>query len=158
MNMKTNEFIKEVEAMGFNAEEYPQWVVIYANGFRISTVSKNRLFVVNTDFVKFYDLFKDKKQQLFNLLTQYASMPIEEREEEKKYMYLIKEVDGINLEIHQDREAYLNYSAENKGWFLSDNEHDQYFQTQFTHSWLKERGIDIDQLKEVYDEIEVEED
>lgn len=159
--MKTNEFIKEVKAIGF--------IVAIGNNERllevrkqdsdlIATVTTNKRFYFYNNHNSFYALEENKKQQLFNLLTEYASTPVEEREEEKKYMYRIKKVDGLELNGTYVTFVELNSLSGREGYFILDYLDDRAnYKQVFTHSWLKKHGVDIEQLKEVCDEIEVEE-
>lgn len=157
--MKTNKFIEEAESMGFVVKEQFGNVLkictFIDDSVSIASVWKNKMYAIETAPILFSGLKKEKQEQLFNLLTEYASTPIEERKEEKKYMYRVKEIGCIKLESHKDNRAYLNYNPEYKLWSLNDSEHGSRFKTHFTHSWLKSQGVDIEQLQEVYEEIEV---
>lgn len=93
--MKTNELIKELEAMGFKCtfcDGYYHTLYVYNkdNNMTVASVDVTKMFSVHTMFTAFLNLEETKKQQLFNLLTEYASTPIKERKEEKKYMYRLK--------------------------------------------------------------------
>lgn len=157
--MKTNEFIREAEAMGFEVVEHPECVDLYCNEIKITDIDKYKNFSINTDYVYFHKLDEGKKQKLFNLLTEYASTPIEERTEEKKYMYHTKKVDGLTFKPQYVQWAPLtsvNSLGEKEGYFILDYKMKEYT-SQFTHSWLEKHGVDIKQLQEAYDEIEVKE-
>lgn len=152
--MKTNELIKELEAMDFEVEEYAGYLDVYCDDYLIVKVGTENIFSVDTKYTGFDKLNETKKQQLFKLLTEYASTPNEERKEEKKYMYYIRNVDGVDLSNNK----YLSYYYREDRWLPYDGKlFPNDYQYAFTHSWLKSQGVDIEQLQEVYEEIEVTE-
>lgn len=165
--MKTNEFIKEAEAMGyyiaFDDERLCEgFLYITKSRFEldiVGRVSVEKIGLIDTCFDDFLTLNNYMKQRVLNLLTQYASTPVEEREEEKEYMYRVKKVDGLELNGTYVTFVELNSLSGREGYFILDylDDRPRYKQV-FTHSWLKKHGVDIEQLKEVCDEIEVEED
>lgn len=159
--MKTNEFIKEVEAMGFVVKEKFGEVLeictFIDDSVSVATVWKNKMYAIETKPILFSNFKKKKQEQLFKLLTEYASTPIEEREEEKKYMYRVRKLEGVKFNLFFKQTSYLNFNKNNNVWFLDSEKGNKINQTIFTHSELKTLGVDIEQLQEVYEEIEVEE-
>lgn len=156
--MRTNELIEKAEAMGFEVVEHPKYIDLYCDKIKITDINKYKNFSVNTDYVYFHKLNEDKKQKLFNLLIKYSSTPIEERTEEKKYMYHTKKVDGLQFNVKYLQWVYLDFLTPEgyKGYFIVDYQIKE-CKKQFTHSWLEKHGVNIKQLQEVYDEIEVKE-
>nr|DAU83002.1 MAG TPA: hypothetical protein [Caudoviricetes sp.] len=102
--MRTKEFIKKVEALGFDAEERGDKVYLYGCGLNgVAKVSKKYQYTINTFYREFMDLNEGDKGLLFDLIVEYISTPIEEREEHKKYYLRHK---WINTDYN-----YLNYNC-----------------------------------------------
>lgn len=83
--MKTKEFIKRVEELGFNARKSVSYITIRRNCLINAAVNINRIYDINT----FNGGQVDWKNgdELFDLIVEYAKTPIDEREEEDKYFY-----------------------------------------------------------------------
>lgn len=152
--MKTNELIEKAEKLGVTVDIRYRDMDVYYEDLFIASLDMFEMFAVNTNYFNFCELDKDKQQQIFKLLIEYVSTPVKEREEEKKYMYRLKDkVKGITLKDSQY--TFLSYKESDNKWYLSNG--CNLLKTQFTHSWLKEHKVDIEQLQEFYDEIEVKE-
>lgn len=86
--MKTKEFIKRVEELGYcvmNGEEY-----YYIRSFDcevIASINKLITFQICTDYDGWDEICHEIKKRLFDIISKYASTPPDEREEEKKYFY-----------------------------------------------------------------------
>lgn len=165
--MKTKEFIKKLKEIGFETEILEcggRYLEVYDDCSKVAEIDIQHFLSISTNYSSFDNLSEEKKQPLFSFLMEYAMTPIEERQEEKKYMYRLKKIDGIEY-IEDYR--YLNYDTEYNSWAIGDKtgakiitDTEEVFEVKyiFTHSWLEERGVDIEQLKEVYEEIEVKGD
>ena len=133
--MKTKEFIKKVEGLGYKTQVYLKRLRIREQGCMVALVCLNKRFIFETNFVS--GSLMDEK--LFDLLVEYARTPIEDREEEKKF-YLrhkyIRFIDG-SAEYYttctSQKFPLLEYKAFSDG-----------FNQQFT---LKE----IEEIKEKFD-------
>ena len=93
--MRTKEFIKRIEELGFRVREEKANIDIIADNFIIAEVSKNRLYCINT-----YNSVKvewTNEKELFDLIVEYAKTPIEDRKEEKYYLvkFSEKEIEEI---------------------------------------------------------------
>lgn len=84
--MKTKEFIKRVEELGFEYEKAEEVYFIQDNeGTEYASVCHTTPNQIS-NMERVWDwIDKDTQEKLFNLLIEYAKTPIEEREEEKKY-------------------------------------------------------------------------
>lgn len=156
--MKTEEIIKEAEVMGFNA-------ILYSMGDRVDLeireknygelvahTAVNKMFDVGICDGFYYRLEGKKKAKLFNLLTEYASTPIEERGEEKKYRYYLKKTTGLNL--NHGNLLYKQKSFNNFMFDIDTFNQDE-VKCEFTHRELRACGINLALLRENYEEIEV---
>ena len=92
--MKTKEFIKNVEDLGFGVKICDSQIRILANDFIISVVYIGREYMINT--YKPVSLAFRNEDELFDLIIKYAKTPIEERTEEKLY-YLRHKYININI-------------------------------------------------------------
>ena len=89
--MKTKEFIEKVEALDFvgEAEKGVLGLIGFPNenGEALISVNEDLAYHFNTDYKAFRQLHLKEKRQLANIAWEYAGTPLEEREEEKKYVY-----------------------------------------------------------------------
>ena len=78
--MKTNDFIKKVEALGFTT-------VTTGYAIRVDNQDSNTLIYVRKDLRLEFDTLWNIgiTEELFDLAVEYAKTPIDEREEPKKY-------------------------------------------------------------------------
>lgn len=93
--MKTNEFIKRVEELGFEVMVFNNRIHILANNFTISVAYINRERAINTYKPILIDFKNEDK--LFDIMIEYAKTPIEDREEEKKFWIQHKFMVSKNL-------------------------------------------------------------
>lgn len=115
--MKTNEFIKKLNELGYNVKETEHSMIVRKEYTHLAVIDKENIY----GFKYFYHNDKD----LFKLCVDYTSTPIEEREEEKKY-YLFK----IDRKFYENE--YLNYNKYYKRWGLGDNVENAQYKTKFT--------------------------
>lgn len=85
--MKTKEFIKRIEELGYKAHKRITQIDIVSDGFTVATVSTKRMYVINS--FCFVDVEWKNQDKLFDLIVEYAKTPIDEREEEKSKIYMI---------------------------------------------------------------------
>ncbi len=132
--MKTKEFIKRVNELGYYVENDSD-TVIKCDGCTLARINERRPYKMNANAM--VDV-KDAKE-LFNLCTEYARTPIDEREEEKKF-YLQKIRSFYECYLDKDL-AFLNFKTSNKTYFLNTTRTTQDYKTQFTQK-------EIDKIKE----------
>lgn len=75
--MKTKEFIKRVEELGFGVKVYDSQIRILANDFIISVVHIGREYMINT--YKPVSIAFRNEDELFDLIIKYAKTPVDER-------------------------------------------------------------------------------
>ena len=147
--MRTKEFIKKVEELGFDAEERGNEVYLYGWGSNgLAKVSKKYQYTINTFYREFMDLNEGDKGLLFDLIVEYISTPIEEREEEKKYYLRHKWVST---------ESYVNYLIKIKSYVLSNDYQDESVQTRFSMNEIEEIKEKFNTDLSDFEMIEVEE-
>lgn len=88
--MRTKEFIKRVEELGYGVDKSLNSIDIIENetGYIICVISRRQLYSICIgEHLAIETLRSRITKELFKLITEYAKTPIEEREEEKKYYY-----------------------------------------------------------------------
>lgn len=151
--MKTKEFIRRVEALNSDsvdvkAVKRDNTTVVTSNGAPVALISHEQIFDVATAGRHFWDSSHSPQAELFKLLTEYASTPVEEREEEKKY-YL--RVVGI-VEVT----SYINYHTQH-GYCLDTKDQSSAHQTIFTQPEINNFPDDVKKLVSLAEWIPVEE-
>lgn len=81
--MKTKEFIKRVEELGFKVNRTGTQIDIIGRSFTIVRVYTNRMYAMNA--FTFINIEWRNQDKLFDLIVEYVKTPIEDREEEKKF-------------------------------------------------------------------------
>lgn len=76
--MKTKEFIKRVEELGYKTRLNKTFIAIYNFKFGMCSVSRDEMFSINTVGVP--KGWGANGVKLFDLIVEYAKTPIEDRE------------------------------------------------------------------------------
>lgn len=134
--LTTNEFVKKVEGLGFDVVISETTIFIYKNNNVIVTVLTCMAYQLYTNYSVWEMLPEHLQKSLFNLLTDYASTPVDEREEEKKCHWQHRWMDGVNGN-------FLNLDLEDDYLYLDDKKERWYKKTEFTRK-------EIDEIKEKY--------
>ncbi|OXZ39995.1 hypothetical protein [Finegoldia magna] len=147
--MKTNEFIKAVEKLGFTIEYYKNpfsniksncdydLITISANNQVLVKIWTNCQYAISTIsdghscYLDGYDV-----EELYKLCFEYACTPVEDREEEKEFYLKHRWIKGCVI-------MYLYRNELNGYCYLSDNKCRPHRQRMFT---LKE----IEEIKEKF--------
>ena len=144
--MKTKEFIKKVEKLGYSIET--DWPTIYikCDGCILARVDKATPYTINTKAA-----FEVKNaEELFDLCVKYAKTPIEEREEKKKYHLYLKEK---NREFYGSIYRYLTLHKTDNTFSLDVGIDTAGLTTEFTQEkidWIKERfNTDLAEFEQV---------
>lgn len=147
--MKTNEFVKEVEALGFNGKIFSETMVVInvKNGNYLLTIGGKEVYKIDCFYNAYDNLAPYTREKLFKLAVEYASTPLEEREEEKKYYIVMRNISGEN--------KYLNIIKHNEKCILNNNRDNSDYKTQFTKSEIKEYGLDKFADNELFELVEV---
>lgn len=149
--MKTKEFIKKVEELGYKARKIFTQIDIISNGFIIARVYTNRMYAMNA--FTFINIEWRNQDKLFDLIVEYVKTPIEDRKEETRFY----------LEHRYFR--FDNGSRKYLGMDLVKYKPDLY--SKITYRWVKNQFTkkEIDEIKEKFNTdladfemIEVEDD
>lgn len=79
--MKTKEFIKRVEELGFKVNRTAAQIDIIGHSFTIVRVYTNRMYAMNA--FTFINIEWKNQDKLFDLIVEYAKTPIPDREEKE---------------------------------------------------------------------------
>lgn len=144
--MKTKEFIKKIEKMGYDIEiAYDTIRVTYAGGI-LARIDKVKPYTLDTKAT-----FEVKHvKELFDLCAEYARTPIEEREEEQKF-YLQKMKSFYD---NRDEEyAFLNFDITRQVYCLNNTMGNAKFKTSFTQQEIdkikEEQHTDLSEFKQI---------
>lgn len=148
--MKTNEFIKEVEALGFVTR------AIFGTGVSVNTNDREIVLIaggesaykINCCHDAYDELEPYTREKLFKLAVEYASTPLEKRAEEKKYYIRFK--DNMVL----DR-RYINVDIISKNIHFNNPLNDNIHITQFTKQEIKKYGLEKFVDNELFELVEV---
>lgn len=118
--MKTEEFIKKVEELGFEAHKIILQIDIIGNGLTIAKVYTNRRYSINA--FNFVNIEWKNQDKLFDLLIEYAKTPINEREEETKFYLRHKYINKRNayLVVDENQNCSLQVMGVDYGLPTSD--------------------------------------
>lgn len=152
--MRTKEFIKRVEELGFEVVDGFFAIHVSTNGINsVANVNKEKEFSLQTCTGVFKELKKEKRKQLLELCVEYASTPIEDREEEKRFLVQHKFLvsvgsNPVNLVKYKNKNNYRVIRC------LLDN---QFYQARFTLKEVEEIKKKFDTDLKDFELVEVEE-
>jgi len=151
--MKLKEYMTKVAEMGFVAEHYSSFktiaVKIKSTKQTILNISNDHVNIINMCTETILDLMRhdplvNSVRPLCRLSMEFASTPIEERVDPKKYQARLK-YDFLNEKL------YLNFNIREKIYVLNTDFDSAYYKTKFTKKELE--GLDL----EGFELVEVEE-
>lgn len=146
--MKTNEFVKIVEANGFYVENMDELITVFKDGMECVELKKKNLFKVDSLYDGFNKLDENEKSELFKTVYEYISTPIEEREEKKRYKYRLKRlVDGGVLSCTVN--TYLNYSTFARFFFLDNDKETDETKTIFAEDDPLLESVNLDMFDKI---------
>lgn len=168
-NMRINELEKRVQDLGrlydVNMVVQKKAGYLFVTKYEsrcystIATVSLKNELRLNTNTKTFEELPEKLKEELFNILAEFAKTPTDKREEEKKYEYRLKEKylwinDKLNL-----GNCYLNFEFSQEGGrgdvVLDSRGNTDSFKTEFTDGEIKEIADMLYIDLEMFDKFEV---
>lgn len=153
--MKTKEFIEKVEALNFvgKAEKGMSGLIGFpnTNGEALISVNEELAYHINTDYKAFRQLHLRDKRQLADIAWEYASTPLEEREEEKKYRIELKN-DVVKYNSHG---SYLNLRVDTMQYMMLSSRETSDFKTQFIQKEIDNFPVEVKEVLPLCEKIEV---
>ena len=135
--LTTKDFIREVEKLGLEVRKYANLITIYYENEIVVRVNKRKMFFTDTLFLAFDDLSKELKENLYNLVDEYARTPLDEREEPQRFYLKFAALTD------NGSGTYLNYYKSGDSLGMSTRSQAFGFQTEFTQE-------EIDEIKEKF--------
>lgn len=129
--LTTKEFIKEVQELGLKTLEKSDSILIYDGYYQAACVYKNELFSINTSYAAFDNLSEELQEKLYSLIDEYASTPIDEREEQERFF--------LKFKIETDDDCnFLNYDKNDDEPTLDNSLETNASQTRFTQKEIND--------------------
>lgn len=140
--MKTKEFIASMQNMGFKVDVTKSAISVFnERNDKVADVNREVQYSMWTCAFAFSEMLEEDKEDLFNVMIEYTSTPIEERE---KYY--------IKCKYLANDWNYLNYTEEIGVWRITCQQKTDLFRTQFTLAelpiWVHEMLADGHLVKE----------
>lgn len=144
--MKTSEFIKRVEELGYSVINSKYTIYVNKDEILLAIIEKGRQYKLET-----YNLTAEQNaEELFDLCVEYAKTPIEEREEEEKF-YLQK-IESF-YDDYDVKYAFLNLDMDENTFFLDNARQEYDCKTQFTQKEIdkikEEQHTDLSEFKQI---------
>lgn len=125
----------------------------------VALVKLSKNFAINTNNIWFEMLEEEIKEKIFDILVKFARTPEDEREEEKKYQYRLKETYWWMSDKTLMDYQYLNlrsYECNKKKILLNTNKDCIGYKAKFTDKEIQEVVKEFDVDLTMFDKIEVE--
>lgn len=133
--MKTSEFVEKVEALPFVSKvKRPtngNFLIVHQDV--LARVGNDEMYSIDTSWHGFYNLHDDGRTQLMDILWQYISTPVEDREGEKRFRLMDK--PELNKSLTN---PYLNMNKETGRLMNGGSVDNVFYKTIFTESELKD--------------------
>lgn len=136
--MRTKEFVKRVEELGYEVKIRETNCKIFNNDMAVGSVDNLTYMRMTNYCFEYGHLCDEDKEKLFDLMIEYAKTPIKDRKEEKKFYLRHKWLEN------SDEFNYLNYEIGLDNYTLHDASDKSWVRVKFT---LKE----IEEIKEKFD-------
>lgn len=152
--MKTKEFIEKIEEWGYQIEDIKDCFSIKLEMFipsRLAVVSHKEMFIFDTFYPAFSNLNEEEQKELFDLIVEYSSTPIEDRKEEKKYKIKHKFLKNSN-----GKEAYCWKSL--SGNFIDSDRVSDIYTGAYTQKEIEEIKEKYNVSLDDFEFIEIKED
>lgn len=136
--MRTKEFTRRVEELGFVCEKGEEVYFIYnKEGTKYASVCHNVPNQISNMEREWDFLDKEEQEKLFDLVVEYAKTPIEDREEEKKFYLRHRWLEN------KEECNYLNFDINGLYYSLNTKPEVGWAKTKFTRR-------EIDEIKEKF--------
>lgn len=138
--MRTKEFTRRVEELGFVCEKAEEVYFIYnKEGPKYASVCHNVPNQISNMKREWDFLDKEEQEKLFDLLIEYAKTPIEDREEEKKFYLRHRWIFNKDFYMYLQKTSYDDKKMSVRVLGFSDNDD------------IKFSEKEIEEIKEKFD-------
>lgn len=142
--MKTKEFIKKVEELGFETHEDGSILFIHEKGSPAGLVGLEEMY---------YMRVKTDSKELFELCVEYTQTPIEEREEEEKFY--LKKIRSFYDRNYNEGFNFLNFRKNGNCFCLHSFDETYKYKAQFTQKEIDDIKKKFNTDLEEFEQIEV---
>ena len=135
--MKMKEFVRQVEALGYEVSY--SWGTIYIKraGFAILELDYVEEWYIDTDYPGFDEMRWDDKKELMTIVSEYMLTDPKDREEEKRYRLL-----SVSPMLRKSECGYLLYHKSMGRYFTGSAEYGgDVYQAIFTESEIAQMDI-----------------
>ena len=153
--MRTKEFIRKVEELGLEVLISGSIAYVLKDGrYEVARIKTNRACAIDFFYHLNETLDKEISEKLFDIIVEYAKTPIEDREEEKRFLVQHKFLvsvgsNPVNLVKYKDKNNYRVIRS------LFDN---QFYQARFTLKEIEEIKKKFDTDLKDFELVEIEDD
>lgn len=128
--MKTKEFIEKIKDMGYAVSSDESEIRIFKsfmdnNIGTYANISEEYSYGIDTQYSEFDGLSEAERHELFHICFLYASTPLRERADEKKYYLRHKWLEDPDIN-------YLNFKYNTDTYYLESESENKLVKTQFT--------------------------
>ena len=139
--MKTKEFMAKVEALGFRVNDGHDYLeVIDTEMEEIVDVLKRKRWVYDCEFEAFESLHEVKQTELMEVVTEYVTTQVKDREEEKRYRLRLVVPPLLRTEHAKPSYFFISRTDGSPDTSYSPTEY-QGFQKIFTESEIAQMDI-----------------
>lgn len=151
--MKTNELVTKLVDMGLEVTRLDDLIRVTKDGVAYAEVLTERMYTLDTLRCGPDSLEENTEHKLLKVLFEYASTPIEEREEKKRYLYHLKDIADATTGCHKHG-RFLNYCASEDAFTIANKNESSSYKTIFEEDDPLLERVNLD----MFDKIEVDED
>ena len=135
--MKTKEFVRQVEALGFLVYDGHGYLEVKdTEGKDVVDILKAKRWVYDCEFDAFESLHEVKQTELMEAVTEYVTTQVKDREEEKRCRLRIVANLGF-----KDDQRFLNLNIEREEYFICSARQSEWVKTIFTESEISQMDI-----------------
>ena len=139
--MKTKEFINKVEALGFLVYDGHCYLEVKDTDYKdVVDILKAKRWVYDCEFDAFESLHEVKQTELMEIVTEYVTTQVKDREEEKRYWLLYDVPPLLRAVQAKPKYLYIRRCDGYKDTSFSQAD-DSAFKTIFTESEIAEMDI-----------------
>lgn len=149
--MLTKDFIREVKSLGFIVDKSDEGTALIENSKNVTVayVIIDKMYEFDTAYYVFEEIPESIKKKLFDLLVEYTSTPIDEREEPQKFYLKFKLPTNYS-------DDFLNLNRTFDWFEISTKSNSDKFQTQFTQKEIDEMKVKFEVAFSDFEQIPID--
>ena len=149
--MLTKDFIREVKSLGFIVDKSDEGTALIENSKNVTVayVIIDKMYEFDTAYYVFEEIPESIKKKLFDLLVEYTSKPIDEREEPQKFYLKFKLPTNYS-------DDFLNLNRTFDWFEISTKSNSDKFQTQFTQKEIDEMKVKFEVAFSDFEQIPID--